>query len=55
MLQVGRSATDTLDGALIGKSHFIIDRDTKYSRQSLRLIAQSGTAVIRLTPRSPNS
>ena len=54
MLQVGRNATDTLDGALTGKSHLIIDRDTKYSRQFRRLIAQSGTAVIRLTPRSPN-
>ena len=54
MLQVGRNATDTLDGALIGKSHLIIDRDTKYSRQFRRLIAESGTAVIRLPPRSPN-
>ena len=54
MLQVGRNATDTLDGALTGKSHLIIDRDTKYSRQFRRLIAESGTAVIRLPPRSPN-
>ena len=30
MLQVGRNVTDTLDGALIGKSHLIVDRDTKY-------------------------
>lgn len=54
MLQVGTNAIDTLDGALIGKSHLIIDRDTKYSRQFRRLIAESGTAVIRLPPRSPN-
>jgi putative transposase len=55
MLQVGRSVTDTLDGALIGKSHLIVDRDTKYSRQFRRLIAaESGTAVIRLPPRSPD-
>jgi len=32
----------------------IIDRDTKYSRQFRRLIAEAGTAVIRLPPRSPN-
>jgi hypothetical protein len=32
MLQVGRNATDTLDGALTGKSQLIIDRDIKYSR-----------------------
>jgi putative transposase len=54
MLQVGRNATDALDGALVGKSHLIIDRDTKYSRQFRRLIAESRTAVIRLPPRSPN-
>jgi len=54
MLQVGRNATDTLDGVLIGKSHLIIDRDTKYSKQFRRLIAEAGTAVIRLPPRSPN-
>ena len=54
MLQVGRNATDTLDGVLIGKSHLIIDRDTKYSKQFRRLIAQAGTALIRLPPRSPN-
>jgi putative transposase len=54
MLQVGRNVTDALDGALISKSHLIIDRDTKYSRQFRRLIAESGTAVIRLPPRAPN-
>jgi hypothetical protein len=53
-LQVGRNATDTLDGALTGKSHLIIDRDTKYSRRFRPLIAESGTAVIRLPPRSPS-
>jgi transposase InsO family protein len=54
MLQVGRNVTDPLDGALIGKSHLIVDRDTKYSRPFRRLIAESGTALIRLPPRSPN-
>jgi len=54
MLQVGRNVTDTLDGALIGKSHLIVDRDTKYSGQFRRLIAESGTAVIRLPPRAPD-
>ena len=54
MLQVGRNATDALDGALLGKSHLIIDRDTKYSRQFRRLIAETGTAVVRLPPRPPN-
>ena len=36
------------------KSHLILDRDTKYTAQFRRLIAESRTAVIRLPPRSPN-
>ena len=39
---------------LMGKSHLIVDRDTKYTAQFRRLIAESRTAVIRLPPRSPN-
>ena len=31
-----------------------MDRDTKYTAQFRRLIAESRTAVIRLPPRSPN-
>jgi putative transposase len=54
MMQVGRHLTDTIDGALNGKSHLILDRDSKFSREFRRLIAESGTAVIRLPPRSPN-
>src|SRR5258708_29981980 len=54
MMQVGRNLTDGLAGALSGKSHLILDRDAKYSRSFRRLIAESGTAVIRLPPRSPN-
>jgi putative transposase len=53
MLQVGRNLTDVVAGALTGKSHLVVDRDAKYSRQFRRLIAESGTAVIRLPPRSP--
>jgi len=40
--------------ALRGKSHLILDRDTKYTTQFRRLIAESRTAAIRLPPRSPN-
>ena len=32
----------------------IVDRDTKYTAQFRRMIAESRTAVIRLPPRSPN-
>ncbi len=54
MIQVARNLTDECGGILIGKSHLIVDRDTKYTAQFRRLIAESRTAVIRLAPRSPN-
>src|SRR5512138_2466783 len=54
MTQVARGMTDDLSGCLVGKSHLIIDRDTKYTVQFRRLIAEARTAIIRLPPRSPN-
>ena len=54
MMQVARNLTDEFSGCLVGKSHLIVDRDTKYTVQFRRLIAESRTAVIRLPPRSPN-
>jgi hypothetical protein len=54
MMQVARNLTDKVSGFLTGKSHLILDRDTKYTAQFRRLIAESRTAVIRLPPRSPN-
>jgi transposase InsO family protein len=54
MMQVGRNLVDRISGCLPGKSHLILDRDTKYTVQFRRLIAESRTAVIRLPPRSPN-
>ncbi len=54
MLQVARNLTDAEEGALHGKTHLIIDRDTKYTAQFRRYIAEARTAVIRLPPRSPN-
>ena len=46
--------TDSIDGALSGKRYLILDRDTKYSAAFRKMIGESGTAVIRLPPRSPN-
>jgi putative transposase len=54
MMQVARSLTDELSGCLMDKSHLILDRDSKYTTQFRRLIAESRIAVIRLPPRSPN-
>jgi transposase InsO family protein len=41
-------------GALLAKQYLITDRDTKYTEAFRRLLSDSGTAVIRLPPRSPN-
>jgi transposase InsO family protein len=54
MMQVARNLTDQFSGCLADKTHLIVDRDTKYTVQFRRLIAESRTAVIRLPPRSPN-
>jgi putative transposase len=54
MLQMGRNVTDSQSGALHAKRYLIIDRDTKYSQQFRRLLQDSGTKVIRLSPMSPN-
>ena len=54
MMQMGRNMTDCETGMLLGKRKLIIDRDTKYCSAFRQLLEQSGTAVIRLPPRSPN-
>ena len=51
---MARNLTDSESGILRSKQYLIIDRDSKYSEQFRRLIRDSGTAVIRLPPRSPN-
>jgi putative transposase len=54
MLQVARTLMDCGSGALLGKRHLIIDRDTKYSSAFRSFLAREGVEVIRLPPRSPN-
>lgn len=54
MLQMGRNITDSETGLLLGKCKLIVDRDTKYCSEFRQLLEQSGAAIIRLPPRSPN-
>ena len=54
MLQVGRNLMDEEGGALASMRKLIVDRDTKYTKQFRKLLEDSGTAVIRLSPVSPN-
>jgi putative transposase len=41
MMQVARNLTDQFSGCLVGKSHLILDRDTKYAAPFRRLISES--------------
>jgi len=41
MVQVDRHLTDGINSVLTGKSDVILDRDTKYTAQFRRLIAES--------------
>ena len=54
MLQMGRNALDAVDGPLLGKRYFIIDRDTKYCGPFRQMLVREGIQVIRLPPRSSN-
>ena len=54
MLQISRGLFDEVSGALCGKRHLIVDRDTKYSRQFRAFCTREGVEVIRLPPRSLN-
>ena len=54
MLQVARNLIDSGSGALVGKRHLIVDRDTKYSSAFRAFLVREGIEVIRLPPRSPN-
>ena len=54
MLQMARNLMDSESGALLGKRHLIVDRDTKYSSAFRAFLAREGVDVIRLPPRSPN-
>jgi len=54
MLQLARNAAGAEEGILAGKSHLILDRDTKYSDTWRTFVEERGVEVIRLPPRSPN-
>jgi transposase InsO family protein len=53
-MQVGRNLTDPFDGFFLGKRFLIMDRDQKYTEEFRRLVADTGTRVVRLPARSPN-
>lgn len=54
MMQMASQLTDTVDGMLLGKWYFILDRDTKYCPAFRDFVKREGIEVIRLPARSPN-
>ena len=54
MLQVGRNLVDADSGALALKRYLILDRDAKYTERFRTLVEESGAAIIRPPPMSPD-
>ena len=54
MNQFAKNLTDCEDGFLLGKTHLIMDRDTRFSEAFRQTLADEGVMSVRLPPRSPN-
>jgi len=54
MKRIALNLTDTFDGFLNGKTHLIMDRDTKFSGKFRAIIEDAGIESVMLPPRSPN-
>ena len=54
MKQMAKNLTDCEDGFLLGKTHLIMDRDTRFSEAFRRILTDEGVESVRLPPRSPN-
>ena len=53
MQQIARNLTDYEAGFATGKSHLIIDRDTKYTDKFKTLLDDSGVEIVLCPPRAP--
>jgi len=54
MMQMARNLIDPEKGFLSGKTHLILDRDTKYTLAFRRTLEREGIEMVQLPPRSPN-
>jgi putative transposase len=54
MAQIGRNATDAIDGILKGKRYLIHDRDPLFTTEFQCILASVGVNAIKLPPQSPN-
>ena len=53
MKQAARQLVDSVDGFAIGKTHLIIDRDTKYCDAFRQTLQSAGVKVVLCPPRVP--
>jgi putative transposase len=54
MSQIGRNATDAVDGILNGKRYLIHDRDPLFTMPFQDILASVGVTAVKLPPQSPN-
>jgi putative transposase len=54
MAQIGRNATDAVDGILNGKRYLIHDRDPLFTTEFQGILASVGVTTVKLPPQSPN-
>ena len=53
MMQMARQLTDGMDGFARGKTHLILDRDTKYCAGFRQILESSGVKIVLCPPRVP--
>ena len=53
MRQVDRQLVDAFDGFVLGKTHLIIDRDTKYCEGFRPVLESAGVRIVLCPPRVP--
>ena len=50
MSQIGRNATDAIDGILKGKRYLIHDRDPLFTTEFQKILASVGVTAVKLPP-----
>ena len=53
MAQIARNLTDSEDGFAKGKTHLVIDRDTKFTAQFKAILKSIGIEIVLCPPRAP--
>lgn len=54
MRQFAKNMTDCVDGFLLGKTHLIMDNDTRFSEAFTSILVDQGIESVRIAPATPN-